>query len=335
MFQTYKHTSMDFLKNINKEFILTSDFNFIKENYHYIFKKGDDINLGTVKVKTSDLNTSKAEFYITEIENIDDVVTQVAELLIKNVTRDVNKYKKAAKKVLKAWNESPEEFKQQKDRYSKDTYKRRGLLINKEYHQSVFILFDNLSIHPDYGFTTGCGGDTYYAKEVYEENLESIDQWLEKMKKELVSSKIKKRLKNYIMKNTVTIPIGKLEESIALSTDEIKVSNSSKKSKSPKKPEFPVKFTASQMNYFLSEYGEAFLDEEMIEEFNSQNDVDISPLLHWEILVEHEGYHHNDGQVCDYTATFIHPDGHEYYVGSSHSLMTGWNLWKDEEAQPS
>jgi hypothetical protein len=325
---------MDFLKNINKEFILTSDFNFIKKNYHYIFKKGDDINLGTVKVKTSDLNTSQAEFYITEIENIDDVVTQVAEAMVTSLTRDASKYKKIAKKVIKAWNESPEKFKQQKDRYSKDTYKRLNLLNNKEYMQSVFTFFDKVSYHSDFRFSTGCGGDTYYAKEVYEEGLESIDKWIEKATKELASAKIKKRLKNYIMKNTVTIPIGRLEDSIALSVDEIKVSNSSKKSKSPNKPEFPVKFTAIQMNYFLSEYGEAYLDEEMIEEFNSQNDVDISPLLHWEILVEHEGYHHNDGQVCDYTATFIHPDGHEYYVYSEHCLMTGWNLWKDEEAQP-
>lgn len=325
---------MDFLKNINKEFILTSDFNFIKENYHYIFKKGDDINLGTVKVKTSDLNTSQAEFYITEIENIDDVVTQVAEAMVTSLTRDSSKYKKIAKKVIKAWNESPEKFKQQKDRYSKDTYKRLNLLNDKEYMQSVFTFFDKVSYHSDFRFSTGCGGDTYYAKEVYEEGLESIDKWIEKATKELASAKIKKRLKNYIMKNTVTIPIGRLEDSIALSVDEIKVTNNSKD-----KPKFPIKFTANELNMLLDNFSEACIDQEFIDEIKSDEwneyfKVDMTPLLDWEISVENEGYHHHDGQVCDYTATFIHPDGHEYYVYSEHCLMTGWNLWKDEEAQP-
>ena len=152
---------MDFLNNIDKEFILTSNFNFIKENYHYLFEKGDDINLGTINVKTSDLNMEEAEFYITEIENIDDIVTQVSELMIKCLTRDADKYKKLAKKVIEAWETSPRKFKQQKEHYSNDTYKRRGLLSSNEYYTSVFILFDKVSYHSDFRFSTGCGGDTY------------------------------------------------------------------------------------------------------------------------------------------------------------------------------
>lgn len=323
---------MDFLKNINKEFVLISDYNFIKKNYHYLFKKGDDINLGTVKLKTSELDMNNAEFYITEMESIDDVVDQVSDLLLKNLTRDADKYKKIVKKVIKAWNESPEKFKKQDRNYSTDTYKRLGLLNDKEYMHSVFTFFDKVSYHSDYRFSTGCGGDTYYAKEVHEENLESIDKWIEKVTKELASAKIKKRIKNYIMKNTISIPIGKLDESIALTTDEIKVSTSNKK------PKFPIKFTADELNFLLNNFSDTVIDQEFLDELKSDDEmteyfkVDLTPLLDWEILVEHEGYHHHDGQVCDYTATFIHPDGHEYYVCDSHSLMTGWNLWKDEEA---
>lgn len=323
---------MDFLKNINKEHVLISDYNFIKKNYHYLFEKGDDINLGTIKVKTNDLNMNEAEFYITKMDDIDEVVTQVADLMIKKLTRDASKYKKIAKKVVEAWNTSPERFNKQEKSYSGEIYKRTGLLNNKEYMHSVSIFFDRVSYYSDYGFVTGCGGDTYYAKEVHEENLESIDKWIANVTKELASEKIKKRLKNYIMKSTIIIPIDKLDESITLATNEIKVSNSSSNSK--KKPAFPVKFTANELNTLLSNFPEACIDQELIDELKSQYfKVDMTPLLDWEIYVEHEGFHHNDGQVCDYTATFTHPDGHEYYIYNSHSLMTGWNLCEDEEAE--
>lgn len=314
---------MDFLKNINEEFVLTG-FDFIKKNYHYIFRDGDRINYGEVRVKTSDINMQNVEFYIENISNIDEIAVQVTELMTKRLTKDAQDFKVLALRVVDAWEATPEKFKKQDKSSREPTYKNKGLLSEDEYDCSVFVHFDKISYHSDFDFTTGWGGHSYYDKDFYVKCLNDIDDWTAKVTKELASSKIRNRIKNYIMKNTISIPIEEIDKFISLA-ETIVVSTTSEK------PPFPAKFTDDELNFLLDNFADMYLDEETVGEIKKNEGLDLTALVGWEISVEHEGYHHHDGQVCDYTATFTSPEGHEYYVCDSHSLMTGWNLYGEVE----
>lgn len=310
---------MDFLKNINKEFYLT-DLDFIKKNYHYLFE-GDDKIVTNVKAKVSDIDMRTVYLTITEIEGIDDIVAQVADLMTRRITEDAEKFKVIAKKVVEAWEKSPESFKRQKDTYHKDTYKNKGLLTNDEYHQSVFTFLDKISFHSDFSFTTGCGGDTFYDKEFHVKCLEDIDAWVTDVAKQLSSTKIRARIKNALLKNTITISLSKVNETLTLAE---------KSKPTEKKPPFPIKLSGNEMNALMRYASDSYITEEIIEELDEEWEIDISSLLDWEISSEHEGEHYNDGQICDYTVTLTSPDGHEYYAYDSHCLMTGWNFDGDD-----
>lgn len=322
---------MDFLDNIKKEFILTTKKSFVKDNF-YIFSKAD-VDTGIVKAKVNDISMNGVTFSVTKVEKLDEVAKQAAELMSVELERKVNKYKRTAKKVIKAWEDSPEKFKKQTDRFDNPIYKRVGLLKDSEYHHHVHVSFDRLTYFTDFGFSTGCGGDTFYSKEEIQKKLDDIESWLESAKKELSSAKIHKRIKNYILKSEVHVPLSKIKESVELPSSMPKLKIPRRNSK----PKFPVKFTASGLNAFLNDNSNEYIDDEFLsnytkEEMETYFGVDITKLIGWEVVVENEGYHHTDGQMCDYTATFIHPDGHEYKVYDTHCLITGWNISRDEEA---
>jgi hypothetical protein len=176
---------MDFLKNINKEFKLKPEYDFIKDEYHYLFKgKDEKIELRDIVVLVDDINKRKAYLTIKSIGNIDEVVDQVANLMCKRLTNDADKFKTLANKVLKAWEETPEKFVEQEKRWS-ETYKYKGLLNDNEYHANVFAMFGKISFHSYFGFVTGCGGDTYYGKDFFVKCLSEIDSWLSKTIKEI------------------------------------------------------------------------------------------------------------------------------------------------------
>jgi hypothetical protein len=314
---------MDFLKNINKEFRLTDEYGFFKKTYHYLFKNSEDkIEPKDIIVLVDDINMRKVSLTFKSIGNIDEVVDQVANLMCKNLTEDADKFKVISNKVIEAWENTPKKFIQQKLSFSNETYKYIGLLNNEEYMLSVFALFGNISFHSNFRFSTGCGGDTYFGKDFFIQCLNEIDSWLSKTIKEINSAKIKNRIKNQILnKSKIEIPLSKIDTYLELVDNETH--------KDSVKPPFPIKFTDNQMNLFMGEFGECYIDEEIVEELMDQYGLDISNLLEWEVSYEHEGEHHNDGQICDYTITLTSPDGHEYYAYNSHSLVTGWNFYGD------
>ncbi len=96
------------------------------------------------------------------------------------------------------------------------------------------------------------------------------------------------------------------------------------------KPKFPISFKGKQLNNLLYEVDDSCkIDKEFVEFIKEEDDLDISALLNWEINTSHVGFHHHDGQVCDYTVEFISPEGYSYKTYESHSLVTGWNFYTD------
>jgi hypothetical protein len=312
---------MDFLKNINRDFILSPEFDFIKKHYHYLFEPGDKITMEDIIIKVDDIDRRLATFFIDSIGNIDDVVNQVVAKMEKSLTKDVDEFKVLANRVIKAWEETPNNFVKHRENFlnGKKIYKNKGLLIGEEYSLSVFVLLDKISYHSDFRFSTGYGSETYYEKDFYVNCMNEIDPWIASTMKELNSAKVKKRIKNQLLKNKILIPLTKLEKFLTLA-------DKTTPEKDSVKPPFPMSFTDDEINFLMSEIGECYISENLIEEL-SEEGFDISSLLDWEISYEHEGEHHNDGQICDYTITFTSPDGYEYYAYNSHCLMTGWNFY--------
>lgn len=317
---------MSLLKNIKKELLLKPTYSILSKHYQYLASKQvlESIDFGETRVMVNHIDMDEVIFKVTSIKNIDNVVDELTEILIDRLVRDSNKFKTLATKVLKAWEETPELFKKQTGS-SKETYLRTGLFNSDEYMTSVFLSFDKISYHSDYSFATGYGGNTYYPKKYYSESLSSIDAWVNKISKEVRSAKVKARIKNALLKLSFSINTSKAEDIIS---DNI-IEKIDKKSNS-KKIEFPLKLSANDMNMLLDEF-EGFVDEDEVELFKEEFEIDLSPILNWEISKDTDGYHNHDGQVCDYTATFTSPEGFEYYIHDSHSLVTGWNLSDEVE----
>lgn len=69
--------------------------------------------------------------------------------------------------------------------------------------------------------------------------------------------------------------------------------------------------------------GEPLFDEEQIKHIEEN-------LAGWHINAGHEGYHHHDGQVCEYYLTLT-KDGNSFTYYEEHSLVTGWFLNGDND----
>jgi len=310
---------MDFIRNINKPFILKPTFNILKET------KGikSSMTQPEMGVKLIELDIHGATFKIIDYPNVDEVVEEVLTKLSEKLIKDVKKIKRIANKVIKEWNEAPENFTPKKG-YSKTVYLNKDLLSDNDYRHSVSYYFDNLSeYYHDLTFTTGNGGDTHYEKEYYINGIKEIDIWLEKQLKLFKSTKIKKRVKNYLNKTVFELEMHEILKHI-----EIKRTRSTSKKEVIAKPPFPIVFRGSELNSLLFAYdsGELVFDEIYIEIFQEEFGLDISSLTDWEINISYKGEHHNDGQIVDYTVEFMSPDGHTYYAYDSHCLMTGWDF---------
>lgn len=307
---------MDIIKNIDKLFIL--DGNFVKKELRIKTPK----ELGKIIAKISDLNMEEVTFTITDIENSIETVETIIEALIINLNIEVVKYKKVAFKVIKAWEDSPDEFKIKKLSFPKDEeiFERKGLLSDNQYHISLFILFFNYYKSFGHGFTTGCGNYTFYEKGYYETQIEEVDSWVSKIVKELKTTKIKDRFKKYLINNDVSISHKKLERFVKLSDEKVDV-------KSEPNPPFPMKIDGGTLNSILSNGEEYFeIDDDFIIAFKEEYNVDLSPLVDWEVSYGTNDTHHNDGQICEYFIEFSSPEGHIYNTTNEHCLMTGWNF---------
>ncbi len=168
---------MEFIKNINKDFILSPDY-----------KLGDikDLNQGDLRVKIKEIDMGGVTFVISDFKGIEAMVDVVANKMIGDLKKRIQKWKKVVNKIIEEWDKAPSKFKQQTGPHNNNTYVNTSLLTDDEYHTNIFVHFQGvyLSFH-DSSFVTGYGGHTFYNKGYHVDALAKIDVWGEKTIKEI------------------------------------------------------------------------------------------------------------------------------------------------------
>jgi hypothetical protein len=232
---------------------------------------------------------------------------EIEASLWKDNDYNLEKRKKLYNKIIKIWEETPEIFKKQDRSYKTDAVydcSTPNLMGDRNYMN---------------GFVTGCGGNTYYSKEWYQNKL---DNWDEVVKE--VTSTINYCVKSWmkdLVKDEIEIKYSKLEETVELEGV----------SKKPAKPKLDFTIDGDTLNSILSETGGEFdVDDEFIKSIEDEYEDEIvnefKKIKGATFSSEHEGYHHNDGQICDYTVTITTKDNHDYHAYDSHCLMVGWRF---------
>jgi len=315
---------MEFLKNINKEFILSKEYDLIKNEYRLKLKDGIS---NDIKIKIVGIDLETIEFSI-DISDLGNISEKISDELVNSLTREYEKTRIIANKILDAWDKTPEKFIKKDTSWGKVVYEYVGLLKNVEYHQHTHLYFEKISEH-GMDFTTGCGGDTFYSKSEIEEQIKKEDIWFPKTVKMLKDKKTLKRIENYVSKRIFSISIKQFIKYVS-----IPGTQTIKEKVKVKKPKFPIKFTGDDLNTILDIFSDHILiDDEFIQDVKSDSGVDISVLMDWEITEGTDGYHNTDGDHCDYEVCFTSPDGHEYKFYNTHCLITGYNFYGNLKAE--
>ena len=317
---------MEFIKNIRKDFILSPKYNLMYKTR----RLGVNFEQPELKVRIADIAMDGIEFTLSDPKALTGFTDVIVEALAAELKKEASDVKLVINKIIKAWNDSPKEFVFKETSSSKNkVYVRKGFLTSDEYFENVYVFFDKITLHYELSACTGCGSDTYFDKEYFESRLDGLDKWVESQIKEMHTPKFKNRITNYVAKTVIELNFNEVYKYIT-----IPINSAHEASKNNKIPEFPMVFSPDFLNSFLSELDDYLIvDEEIIEAVETEYGVDLSALEDWEISIGHEGDHVHDGQVCEYTATFMSPEGQEYYIFDDHSLMTGWNF--HEEQKPS
>ena len=72
------------------------------------------------------------------------------------------------------------------------------------------------------------------------------------------------------------------------------------------------------------------IKKDFIEETVDEFDEDISWLIGYTIKRKVVGDHRNDGQIVDYTFTFVSPKNKKTILETEMCLMVGWNFHENE-----
>lgn len=312
---------MDLLQNIDKNMYISN--NVVKRNVSGILKSLDDTNKVMVKAYEISVDEKSVSLEIVDITNLDELLDRAIEEEFIKYDKEVAKYKKVLNKIISCWENTPEQFKKEKTSWGETIYTHKTLLTDNEYHAGLSFYFGSYSKYNDKSFTTGCGDKTFYPLDTLKTYLD-VDSWVENVKKEVKSTKIKTRIKKNLFKTCLQIRFNQIDTELSL-TEFAPVK------KLGNKGPFPMTISGSVLNGILSESGgDAFtIDEEFIEFAKEEYEVDFTPLIDWEIHASTDGYHNHDGQVCDYTVVFSPLEGDNYHAYNSHCLVTGWNF-RDE-----
>lgn len=306
---------MEFIKNIEKDFALSNEYKILDN----IIPKNKKID---VLLKIKDLDINGITFQVSSIKNIDLIVEDCVLYIVKKLEKDFNKTVKIAKKVLKAWEKRPEDFIRSLKHNHKEIYTNKNLLNSNEYHSSTYVFLGNTTLHFECEFATGCGSDTYYQKEYFQNILKTSDDWLEKTIKTIKSSAFKTKIKNTILREKFDMNYQEVLKYISIP----KV-----KEKKLEMNPFPIQFNGEQLNNLLHHIDDGCdIDWALVREVEKESNMDISLLVGWSITIETKGEMHHDSQVLENILTFWSPDGDDYSVTSFHSAMTGWDFEKDK-----
>jgi len=315
-------TLQEFAKNINGEFALSPSYMLSIRDF--------DIKMGSVNVKISEIDKQDISVNISSSEGLGECARSISQEMILRLEKGVKKQKRISLKVIKEWENNPDNFKFKKEAYSGEKiYIHESLLKDSEYSSYIGIFFDKISIScHDLTFSTGYGSSTHHEKGYYEEGIEMLDVWLVKEVKKIKSAAFIKRVINQIKKHSFDFSIFKAHEYLSIPTKDTKKVPSEKSKKKP----FPFSFSADDLNDFLTECGgrTIYIDSEIIEELSDGFKFPLADLEEWEIISDTDGHHNHDGDMCEYTVTFTSPDGHDYHLYNTHSLYTSWNFDGDQ-----
>lgn len=299
---------IDILNNVGKNFMLIKDFKtWIYPMTH--LPSGTFLNVEEIKVNSG--NGYCAIGFKISKDSVDSLIELLKEKTIEAETKSNKKNKKLFEKMIKTWEEQPDLFKLKQLSFSKK---------EKIYNCSKDLFGDDYTCV----FSTGCGSNTFYEKEYYVERLKTWDKDFEDALKRLKKNvgDYKKSLKG------AEIEIMPRELDSYLMLAEAPSTTTTKKKKSEK---FVVDGDLlNDLMYFLDNDGGEVNDEliEYAKEEEESNElIDfLNKIKGACISSEHEGYHHNDGQICEYTLCISMPDGTDYYAYDEHSLMNGWSF---------
>lgn len=201
---------MEFIKNIHKDFVLKSGY--LLDDHIDVFSSSE------ILVRLKKINMENATFRISKFESVDASVDEAVEILVTQLKKDVAKWKVIAQKIIKAWEESPELFKRQKESYNQDTFKRTGLLKNHEYMHNLYVFFgDSMIANFEHSsFCTGCGEDSYYNKDFFVKAFSGIDEWLDATLWELQTKEMKKKMRSSLLKKSIQMDFKEVLKHISI-----------------------------------------------------------------------------------------------------------------------
>lgn len=308
---------MNLLKNIKKEFIL----NNLKFRKQLRFKPKNDFGKITCKVKALSLDSVAVK--VLDIENSEAIVDETIKYLVNDLNKSISIYKNVCNKIIKEWDTNPSNFKLNKSSYSGKVYMNKNEFLNQnEIAYSIFIGVPHYFLSYDERTCPGYGGDSFFDKQTYIDNLAGLDAWEVKARKELSSKKVRTKLGKGLTKDYIDFPLESIEDYLSLTPFDYTLKS--------EKTGLPMEINGAFMNELLNIDDEInWIDELFIENMKEEYDEDWSKLLDWGFEGKAEEYHKLDNEVSKYQLTFISPEGHEYVAYNDHSLKTGWNF-KDE-----
>jgi len=310
---------MEFLKNIKGKFNLNPDCK--------VLKHVDGVNNShaqcpmTLKVNSINLNSigKEIEFKVVSVDDIDILIDTIISGLTNRITKETNKAIRITKLIIKEWTENPSNFKKNKGGYNSDPYHNSKIKFGnlkdwifpsaKYSRLSIRIPFDN-----------GHESNTFKSLEDNQTILTKLTTKLDKELTKLNSDVIRTRIGNYIMSEEIKLSVSDVIKYVTVSNDSTKI-------KKRKLKKCPISFSGDELNAMLRETGGLMeIDNEFINYLLEETGVDITKLMDWTINSGTNGFHNNDGQLCDYWVTFDSPDGDTYRLTNKHCLVTGWNF---------
>ena len=324
---------MEFLKNISKDFVLKKGFEIYKDHIdlsdhiynlkelenlikNYCVKTQQDL---TFKLINVDIDNSKISFKINDCESLDLIVLDVIEKIkpLLNLKTEDLRYK--INLIIDEWDKNPGNFLERRSSFNgKSFYNNNIANVIHDSYNYVYIKFLNKELL-DFSCEI-----KFFEKEYYLKLLNKLEEWEKKTTKEINLSKFKSKIKNAILREEFEVSIEQFIKTVEIPESK---ENSIEKIKEVEKPGFPIKLIGWQLNIILNEgFRDGEINEQFIEDVKEVCGIDLSCLLDWEIKTGTDGYHNNDGQICDYTVEFISPDNNFYYAYNSHCLVTGWNF---------
>jgi len=178
----------------------------------------------------SAIRTNKITLRLADESLPRELAPAIADAMVSRLVADAERFKEIAKKVIDAWDRTPEKFKPL-DRPR--VFMRQGLLTGSaghyvedgEYNHDLRTSFGNINgkhVFVSYygmGFYTGCGFNTYHDREYHVDVMNGVDGWVKGAIKEIRSKKTADKIVHCFMNTDIKVPLDKIDEVIEVVTN--------------------------------------------------------------------------------------------------------------------